>query len=110
MLSADALLPPAPDAALVRELFHCLDPQHMLTLFAALFGECRIVFSAASNFRLKAVINTLLRLMYPFQWQHMYVAHTCLHSHIAPALPCPIQIHSPFCCFCCFSAFVCFLV
>jgi hypothetical protein len=45
----------------------------MMTLLAALFCECRLVFTATSNYRLSSVINSLLRLMYPFQWQHMFI-------------------------------------
>lgn len=71
--AADSLVPPALDIVYVKEMFNSLDPQNILTLLAALFGECRIIFCASSHFRIKAVINSLLRLMYPFQWQHMFI-------------------------------------
>jgi hypothetical protein len=99
--AARRLLPPSLDFELVKEMFAALDAgvsacalgpgsasatllraapdgwafaaQNVVTLLSALFGECRIIFSASSHYRIKAVINTLLRLMYPFQWQHLCV-------------------------------------
>lgn len=69
----DSLIPPALDISAVHELFEALDPQNIILVMGALFGECRLIFSSSSQFRIRAVVTTLLRLMYPFQWQHTYI-------------------------------------
>jgi len=69
----DALLPPSLDLSLFQELFAALDPQHVLTLLAALFGECQIILTSSSLYRIKSVINSITRLMYPFVWQNILI-------------------------------------
>lgn len=55
-------------------LFSCLDPQHILQLLAALFGEQQIIVLSVSQARLAAVIHSVIALMHPFTWQHMYAS------------------------------------
>jgi len=70
---ADVLLPPSLDLGKIREMFHSLDPQNVLLVFAAMFSECRILFVSSSNGRIQSVIHCLTRLMYPFRWEHLVV-------------------------------------
>ena len=61
------------DQVLVKEFLHALDRQNILSLLAAMLNECQIILTSQNNFRLKAAINCLLKLMYPFQWQHTLI-------------------------------------
>jgi len=69
----DKLIPQTFDIMLIKELLAALDRQNILALLSAMFNECQIILTSQNNFRLKAAINCLLRLMYPFQWQHTLV-------------------------------------
>eukprot|EP00468_Gymnochlora_sp_CCMP2014_P002962 CAMPEP_0167754498 /NCGR_PEP_ID=MMETSP0110_2-20121227/8299_1 /TAXON_ID=629695 /ORGANISM="Gymnochlora sp., Strain CCMP2014" /LENGTH=2366 /DNA_ID=CAMNT_0007640375 /DNA_START=9 /DNA_END=7109 /DNA_ORIENTATION=+ len=69
----DKLIPPSFDIMLIKELLAALDRQNILALLSGMFNECQIILTSQNNFRLKAAINCLLRLMYPFQWQHTLV-------------------------------------
>eukprot|EP00954_Amorphochlora_amoebiformis_P002695 211751-Amorphochlora_amoeboformis.AAC.1 len=69
----DKLVPPTFDIMLIKELLAALDRQNILALLSGMFNECQIILTSQNNFRLKAAINCILRLMYPFQWQHTLV-------------------------------------
>eukprot|EP00466_Bigelowiella_natans_P017673 jgi/Bigna1/141196/aug1.61_g15904 len=69
----EKLLPPSFDIMLIKELLAALDRQNILALLSGMFNECQIILTSQNNFRLKAAINCLLRLMYPFHWQHTLV-------------------------------------
>mmetsp|Transcript_26501 Transcript_26501/g.64003 ORF Transcript_26501/g.64003 Transcript_26501/m.64003 type:complete len:606 (-) Transcript_26501:142-1959(-) len=69
----EKLIPPSFDIMLIKELLAALDRQNILALLSGMFNECQIVLTSQNNFRLKAAINCLLRLMYPFHWQHTLV-------------------------------------
>jgi len=69
----EKLVPPHFDIMLIKELLAALDRQNILALLSAMFNECQIILTSQNNFRLKAAINCLLRLMYPFHWQHTLV-------------------------------------
>eukprot|EP00472_Partenskyella_glossopodia_P010246 CAMPEP_0197538462 /NCGR_PEP_ID=MMETSP1318-20131121/59735_1 /TAXON_ID=552666 /ORGANISM="Partenskyella glossopodia, Strain RCC365" /LENGTH=2527 /DNA_ID=CAMNT_0043096877 /DNA_START=151 /DNA_END=7734 /DNA_ORIENTATION=+ len=69
----EKLIPPSFDLMLIKELLAALDRQNILALLSGMFNDCQIILTSQNNFRLKAAINCLLRLMYPFHWQHTLV-------------------------------------
>jgi hypothetical protein len=59
----------------MEELFRAVDRRHLLFLLQAILAEGQFVFVSSSPFRIKATVQILLRLIYPFRWNHPYMAH-----------------------------------
>lgn len=70
---AEELSIPHLKLASISELLMCLDPQNILTILGAIFGECQIVIVSKERCRSIAIIDALFALLYPFQWQHICI-------------------------------------
>jgi len=57
----------------VRLLFNCLDFAHATLLIECMLAEKRILLLSTKLSSLTIIAETMLALMFPFQWQHVYI-------------------------------------
>lgn len=57
----------------IEPLFLSLSPVAILTVYAALLVERRMIFSSASVSVLSSCVQTCLAFLYPFVWQHIFI-------------------------------------
>ena len=57
----------------IKELLSCLDPQNILIVLAALMAEKKIVVISFEKQRVRAILNGLFALLYPFSWQYLCI-------------------------------------
>ncbi|CAH1786185.1 unnamed protein product [Owenia fusiformis] len=89
-------LPTIPENRNLTEYYNAIDANNMMTIFASMLYERRIIFTSKKLSRLTACVHGSASLLYPMHWQHLYIP--VLPSHLidycyAP-MPFIIGIHS----------------
>ncbi|XP_029701750.1 DENN domain-containing protein 5A isoform X5 [Takifugu rubripes] len=80
----------------ISEMFHLLGVENVLQLFTCALLEMQILLYSQHYQRLMAVAESITTLMFPFQWQHVYVPilpASLLHFLDAP-VPYLMGLHS----------------
>ena len=54
-------------------LFKCLSPENILTIYAAMLTEQRILFYSKTPHNLTIVAESFVSLLFPFKWHHIYI-------------------------------------
>ncbi|OQV17832.1 DENN domain-containing protein 1A [Hypsibius exemplaris] len=66
-------LPTIPENRALTEYFNALDFNNMITIFASLLNERRILITSKKLGRLTACVMACNILLYPMRWQHIFV-------------------------------------
>jgi len=66
-------LPSIPENRNLTEYFNAVDVQNMLILFASMLYERRIVITSKKLSRLSACVQASNAIIYPMEWQHIYI-------------------------------------
>ncbi|GAU98176.1 hypothetical protein RvY_09356 [Ramazzottius varieornatus] len=66
-------LPSIPENRVITEYFNALDVNNMTTVFASLLNERRIIFTSKKLGKLTGCVMAANVLLYPMQWQHIFV-------------------------------------
>jgi hypothetical protein len=57
----------------LEPLLTTLDPSNLLKVFASLLVERRVIFSSAKLSTLSSCVQAAIALLYPLNWQHIYI-------------------------------------
>lgn len=94
--NANKRLPCIPDDRNLLEFFNAIEPINMIKLFAAILNERRIIIHSTRLVRLSAVVQACNLLIYPMQWQNVFIP--VLPVQLLDFLNCPtpfiIGIHT----------------
>ena len=73
----------------VSEFYNALGIQEMITLYAALLSERRIVVTSRKLSRLSSVVIACNLFLFPMYWQHIYipVLPTQLQDYLSAPMP-----------------------
>ncbi|XP_076291741.1 DENN domain-containing protein 1A isoform X2 [Lasioglossum baleicum] len=66
-------LPSIPENRNLTEYYSAVDPHNMMTVFASMLYERRIIFTSKRLSRLSACVQACNALIYPMIWQHIYI-------------------------------------
>ncbi|CAG7816562.1 unnamed protein product [Allacma fusca] len=82
-------LPSIPENRNVSEFYNALGTDSMLTLFAAILSERRIVVTSKKLSRLSSVVIACNLFLFPMYWQHIYipVLPTQLQDYLSAPMP-----------------------
>ena len=71
------------------EYYNAVDADTMMTVFASMLFERRIIFSSKHLNRLSACVQAANSLLYPMTWQHIYipVIPECLLDYLHAPMP-----------------------
>lgn len=80
----------------LRMVFQLLSAENVLTLLTCLLLEQRFIFFSSNHALLTPVIEGILALLYPFQWEHIYipVLPSSLRSFVEAPWPYLCGLHS----------------
>ena len=81
----------------MNEYFNAVKPNEMMTIFASLLHERRIVVTSSRLSRLTACVQAVNTLMYPMSWQHIFipVLHKKLVDYLSAPMPFLIGVPLP---------------
>lgn len=71
--NANKRLPCIPDDRNLTEFFNAIDPLNMIKLFAAILNERRIIIHSTRLVRLTACVQACNLLLYPMEWQNVFI-------------------------------------
>ncbi|UXI21706.1 OPA3-like protein [Sarcoptes scabiei] len=66
-------LPCIPEDRNITEYYNAISPANMITIFASMLNERRIVMVSEKLNRLSACVQAANTLIYPMQWQHIFI-------------------------------------
>ncbi|GFT23150.1 DENN domain-containing protein 1A [Nephila pilipes] len=81
-------LPSIPENRNMTEYFNAVDAQNMMTIFASMLHERRILISSKKLSRLSACVQAANALIYPMHWQHIFIP--VLPKHLTEYLSAPM--------------------
>ncbi|XP_077867687.1 DENN domain-containing protein 1B-like [Saccoglossus kowalevskii] len=89
-------LPTIPESRNLTEYYNAIDPTIMMTVFASLLYERRIIVTSKKLSLLTACIPAAVSLMYPLIWQHLYipVLPNKLLDYCGAPMPFFVGVHS----------------
>lgn len=89
-------LPSIPDNRNLTEYFAKVTPENMVYLFISMLFERRIIVTSERLSVLTAVVHGSVSLLYPMQWQHIYVPILPPHliDYCCAPMPFLLGIHS----------------
>ncbi|XP_070581774.1 DENN domain-containing protein 1B-like isoform X5 [Ptychodera flava] len=89
-------LPTIPESRNITEYYNAVDIQNMMTLFASLLYERRVLVTSKKLSLLTAVIHGAATLLYPLYWQHIFipVIPSKLLDYCGAPMPFLIGVHS----------------
>lgn len=89
-------LPSIPEDKNLTEFFTALDAHNIMTLFAALLFERRIILTSSRLSLLSCCVHAAAGLLYPLYWQHVYIPimPPLLLDYVAAPIPFLIGVHS----------------
>lgn len=64
----------------LTEYYNAVDSQNMIIIFASMLFERRIIFTSKKLYRLSACVQSANAILYPMNWQHIFI----------PVLPQPL--------------------
>ncbi|XP_033643071.1 DENN domain-containing protein 1B-like isoform X2 [Asterias rubens] len=91
-------LPRIPDNRNMVEYFSAVNPLNMMTLFASLLNERRVLVTSEKLSRLAAIVHGSASLLYPLYWQHIYIPVMPAHliDYCCAPMPFFVGVHSSF--------------
>lgn len=89
-------LPSLPENHNLNEFCSCLDINNMMAIFANMLYERRILFVGKSLDRLTSCLPGAVLLLYPMNWQHLYIPVLPPHllDYCSAPMPYLIGLHS----------------
>ncbi|XP_014261795.1 DENN domain-containing protein 1A-like isoform X2 [Cimex lectularius] len=66
-------LPSIPENRNLTEYYNAVDCDNMITIFASMLYERRIVFTSKKLYRLSACVQAANAIIYPMNWQHIFI-------------------------------------
>lgn len=81
-------LPSIPENRNLTEYFNAVDATNMIVLFASMLHERRILITSRRLSRLSACVQAANALIYPMEWQHIYIP--VLPNHLLDYLSAPM--------------------
>lgn len=81
-------LPTIPDNRNLTEYFNAIDAHNMMVVFASMLHERRIMMTSKKLSRLSACVQAANLLIYPMQWQHIFIP--VLPKHLLDYLSAPM--------------------
>lgn len=81
-------LPSIPENRNLTEYFNAVDATNMITIFASMLHERRILITSKRLSRLSACVQAANALIYPMEWQHIFIP--VLPNHLLDYLSAPM--------------------
>ncbi|XP_075228871.1 DENN domain-containing protein 1A isoform X3 [Lycorma delicatula] len=66
-------LPSIPENRNLTEYYNAVDGPNMMIIFASMLYERRIVFTSKKLYRLSACVQSANAIIYPMNWQHIFI-------------------------------------
>ncbi|XP_025411611.1 DENN domain-containing protein 1B-like isoform X2 [Sipha flava] len=66
-------LPSIPENRNLTEYYNAVDSQNMIIIFASMLFERRIIFTSKKLYRLSACVQSANAILYPMNWQHIFI-------------------------------------
>ncbi|KAL5233179.1 hypothetical protein ACI65C_000589 [Semiaphis heraclei] len=66
-------LPSIPENRNLTEYYSAVDCQNMIIIFASMLFERRIIFTSKKLYRLSACVQSANAVLYPMNWQHIFI-------------------------------------
>jgi len=79
----------------MNEYFNAVKANEMITIFASLLHERRIIMTSSRLSRLTACVQAANALLYPMSWQHIYIPLLPKHMKDYLTAPMPFLIGVP---------------
>jgi len=57
----------------LTEYYNAVDSQNMIIIFASMLFERRIIFTSKKLYRLSACVQSANAILYPMNWQHIFI-------------------------------------
>ncbi|ODN06480.1 DENN domain-containing protein 1A [Orchesella cincta] len=92
---SDLSLPSIPENRNVSEFYNALTTESMLTLFAALLSERRIVVTSKKISRLSSLVVACNLFLFPMSWQHIFIPVLPIQLQDYMSAPMPFLIGVP---------------
>ncbi|XP_052219683.1 DENN domain-containing protein 1B-like isoform X9 [Dreissena polymorpha] len=88
-------LPSIPASRNLLEYYNAVDTENMMTIFASMLHERRIIVTSKKLSRLTAVVYASSNLLYPMYWQHLFipVLPEFLKDYLSAPMPFVIGVH-----------------
>ncbi|ESP04913.1 hypothetical protein LOTGIDRAFT_109719 [Lottia gigantea] len=91
-------LPCIPSSRNLTEYYNAIDTHNMMIIFAHMLNERRILVTSKKLSRLTSCIHAAEALLYPMNWQHLFIpvlpAHGNLIEYVSAPMPYLIGVHS----------------
>ncbi|XP_073975172.1 DENN domain-containing protein 1B-like isoform X2 [Rhodnius prolixus] len=81
-------LPSIPENRNLTEYYNAVDCDNMIRIFASMLYERRIVFTSKRLYRLSACVQAANAIIYPMNWQHIFIP--VLPTHLVDYLLAPM--------------------
>ncbi|BES98083.1 DENN domain-containing protein [Nesidiocoris tenuis] len=81
-------LPSIPNNRNLSEYYNAVDCDNMIRIFASMLYERRIVFTSRRLYRLSACVQAANAIIYPMNWQHIFIP--VLPTHLVDYLLAPM--------------------
>ncbi|KAJ9587700.1 hypothetical protein L9F63_018880, partial [Diploptera punctata] len=66
-------LPSIPENRNLTEYYNAVDAHNMMVIFASMLYERRIIFTSKKLYRLSACVQSANSILYPMNWQHIFI-------------------------------------
>ncbi|XP_033611221.1 DENN domain-containing protein 1B isoform X2 [Cryptotermes secundus] len=66
-------LPSIPENRNLTEYYNAVDGHNMMVIFASMLYERRIIFTSKKLYRLSACVQSANSIIYPMNWQHIFI-------------------------------------
>ncbi|GFG31036.1 hypothetical protein Cfor_11423, partial [Coptotermes formosanus] len=66
-------LPSIPENRNLTEYYNAVDAHNMMIIFASMLYERRIIFTSKKLYRLSACVQSANSVIYPMNWQHIFI-------------------------------------
>jgi len=79
----------------LTEYYNAVDSQNMIIIFASMLFERRIIFTSKKLYRLSACVQSANSILYPMNWQHIFipVMPQSLIDYLLAPMPYLIGLH-----------------
>ncbi|KAG8222195.1 hypothetical protein J437_LFUL001287, partial [Ladona fulva] len=90
-------LPSIPENRNLTEYYNAVDGHNMMIVFASMLYERRIIFTSAKLNRLSACVQAANKIIYPMNWQHIFipVLPLALMDYLLAPMPYLIGVPEP---------------
>ncbi|XP_071449613.1 DENN domain-containing protein 1B-like isoform X2 [Hetaerina americana] len=90
-------LPSIPENRNLTEYYNAVDGHNMMIVFASMLYERRIIFTSSKLYRLSACVQAANAIIYPMNWQHIFipVLPLALMDYLLAPMPYLIGVPEP---------------